>query len=163
MSLIGVLQEINQQNSAAGQPTDLVIGTVTSADPLEITINTAMAPLKAKVLYLTEPVVEKKIPVLEHNHYAINLGHTHTCPDGTTSEALTGRYLTESYSLVSEGYDSTEQAQDIVCWEHGKKLPIEDGFIILNRALEMGDKVLLLRVAGGQKFVVLSRLFEIGG
>ena len=134
MSLIGVLQEINQQNSAAGQPTDLVIGTVTSADPLEITINTAMAPLKAKVLYLTEPVVEKKIPVLQH---------LHSTPVGDTDNRL----------LESQ----------IICMEHGKELPVEDGYIILNRALEMGDKVLLLRVAGGQKFVVLSRLFEIGG
>ena len=111
-------------------------------------------------MYLTESVVEKKIPVLEHNHYAVNLGHTHTCPDGTTSEALTGRYLTEAYSLVSEGFDPTEQAQDIICWEHGKKLPIEDGFIILNRKLEVGDKVLLLSVAHGQKYIVLSRVFE---
>lgn len=134
MSLIGVLQEINQQNSAAGQPTDLVIGTVTSADPLEITINTAMAPLKAKVLYLTEPVVEKKIPVLQH---------LHSTPVGDTDNRL----------LESQ----------IICMEHGKELPVEDGYIILNRALETGDKVLLLRVAGGQKFVVLSRLFEIGG
>ena len=92
--------------------------------------------------------------------YAINLRHTHTCPDGTTSGALTGRYLTEAYSLVSEGYDATEQTQDIVCWEHGEKLPIEDGFIILNRKLEVGDKVLLWRVLNGQKFLIISRVFE---
>lgn len=161
MSLSQALYQMMQDNQAAGHPTDLRVGTVTKESPLEITINTQSAPLKGPVLILTEPVVEKKIPVLEHNHYAINLGHTHTCPDGTTSEALTGRYLTESYSLVSEGYDATEQAQDIVCWEHGKKLPIEDGFIILNRKLEVGDKVIMLRVENGQRFIVLSRVFEV--
>lgn len=42
-----------------------------------------------------------------------------------------------------------------------KKLPLskDKKYIILNRALEKGDKVLLLRVQNGQKFIVLSRIF----
>ena len=150
---------MRQENADAGQPTDLRVGTVTSEEPLEITINPAMAPLRRRQLYLTEPVVEKKIPVLTHKHYISTLGHTHTAPGGATGSALTGSYLGED-SLVSEGFNATLQDQNIVCWENGKELPIEDGFIILNRKLETGDKVLLLRVQGGQKFIVLSRIFE---
>ena len=160
MNLLDALQMVSSQNMSASQPSDLETGTVTGVNPLEVTRDIQQQALRQEVLYLTESVVEKKIPILDHNHYAINLGHTHTCPDGTTSEALTGRYLTEAYSLVSEGYDATEQTQDIVCWEHGEKLPIEDGFIILNRKLEVGDKVLLWRVLNGQKFVIISRVFE---
>lgn len=160
MELKDVLYQMMQENMAAGQPTDLRVGTVTSEEPLEITINPAMAPLRRRQLYLTEPVVEKKIPVLTHKHYISTLGHSHTAPHGETTTNLSGRYMTEPWSLVSEGFDSTEQAQNIVCWEHGKELPIEDGFIILNRKLEQGDKVLLLRVQSGQKFIVLSRIFE---
>lgn len=160
MNLLDALQMVSSQNMFASQPSDLETGTVTGVNPLEVTRDIQQQALRQEVLYLTESVVEKKIPILDHNHYAINLGHTHTCPDGTTSEALTGRYLTEAYSLVSEGYDATEQTQDIVCWEHGEKLPIEDGFIILNRKLEVGDKVLLWRVLNGQKFVIISRVFE---
>lgn len=160
MNLLDALQMVFSQNMSASQPSDLEMGTVTKVDPLEITRDIQQQALRQEVLYLTESVIEKKIPILDHNHYAINLGHTHTCPDGTTSEALTGRYLTEAYSLVSEGYDATEQTQNIVCWEHGEKLPIEDGFIILNRKLEVGDKVLLWRVLNGQKFVIISRVFE---
>ena len=58
MELRDVLQQMIQENTRAGQPTDLRIGTVTKADPLEITINTQMAPLRAGVLLLTECVVE---------------------------------------------------------------------------------------------------------
>ena len=162
MELKDILQQMMQETAAAGQPTDLRIGTVTSEEPLEITINTNMAPLRRSQLYLTEPVVEKKIPILQHNHWIDTLGHSHTAPHGETTTNLSGRYMTKPWSLVSEGFDSTEQAQNIVCWEHGKELPIEDGFIILNRKLEQGDKVLLLRVQNGQKFVVLSRIFEEG-
>ena len=92
-SLLQELQIIAGQQQHSQQPTDLAIGTVTAVDPLEITKDVHQQALRQEVLYLTESVVEKKIPVLEHNHYAVNLGHTHTCPDGTTSEALTGRYL----------------------------------------------------------------------
>lgn len=129
MELIQALQQIMQKNMQAMQLTNLVIGTVTAESPLEITSSTAMAPLRAGVLYLTEPVIEKKIPILQH---------THTTPDGTTGSAL----------------------ESVVCQEDGKPLPVEDGYIILNRKLEVGDKVLMLRVQNGQKFIVLSRVFE---
>lgn len=90
MTLAEQLFLMMQKNSEAQQPTDLVTGTVTSAAPLEITVNTAMAPLKAPVLLLTESVVE----------------------NGASS-------------------------------------------------LEIGDKVLLLRVQHGQKFIVLSRAYSL--
>ena len=132
MDLKDVLYQMMQENTAAGQPTDLRVGTVTREEPLEITINPATSPLRRRQLCLTEPVIEKKIPVLAHRHRI----------------------------QVSEGADAALQGEDIVCWEDGKKLPVKDGFIILNRRLEEGDRVLLLRVQHGQKFIVLSRIFE---
>lgn len=159
MSLSQALYQMMQDNQAAGHPTDLRVGTVTKESPLEITINTQSAPLKGPVLILTEPVVEKKIPVLEHRHHINTLGHSHTCPDGGTSTDLTGSYPT-LYSLRSQGADG-DQTQNVVCYEHGKPLPVEDGYIILNRKLEVGDKVIMLRVENGQRFIVLSRVFEV--
>ena len=47
-----------------------------------------------------------------------------------------------------------------MCIENGQPLPVEDGYIILNRALAAGDKVLLLRVETGARYIVLSRMFE---
>lgn len=159
MELKDVLYQMMNDHQNATQPADLRVGTVTAVNPLEITINTSMAPLKAGILLLTEPVVEKKIPVLVHKHYIQTLSHNHICPDGTTTTDLTDRYLGED-SLVSEGYDPVLQNENIICYEHGKPLPIKDGYIILNRALEVGDKVILMRVQNGQKFIILSRVFE---
>ena len=140
MELKDVLQQMIQENAQAGQPTDIRIGTVTSADPLEITINTQMAPLKASVLYLTAAVVEKKIPVVEHSH-TIEVQDTYTGGGSATC--------------------STELSH-IICYENGAALPVENGYIILNRALAVGDEVILLRVQNGQKFIVLSRVFKEG-
>ena len=136
MELRDVLQQMIQENTRAGQPTDLRIGTVTKADPLEITINTQMAPLRAGVLLLTECVVEKKIPILQHTHEI----HATATGGGSCDPAL----------LESQ----------IICQEFGQALPVENGYIILNRALAVGDEVILLRVQNGQRFIVLSRVFK---
>lgn len=148
MELLDVLQQIGQQTAQALAPAELTIGTVTAAHPLEISIDPAMDTLRAPVLYLTAAVVEKKIPILQHSHQVTGLGHSHSAPEGSTSTNLTGTY------------DTTQALEDIACIEHGKPLPVKDGYILLNRALEAGDKVLLLQVMHGQKFLVLSRVFE---
>lgn len=158
MNLVDALVMVSEGTAKASQPCDLEVGTVTTVNPLSITRDVAQAPLTEAVLILTESVVEKKIPILDHIHHINTLGHSHTCPDGGTSTNLTGSYPTLT-SLVSEGANS-DQTQNIICYEHGQPLPIEDGYIILNRALEVGDKVLLLRVQKGQKFIILSRVFS---
>ena len=147
MTCLEVLQSINAQGMKAASPTDLTIGTVTAVGPLEITTQTSMQTLRESVLYLTEPVVEKKIPILEHSHEINTLSHTHTAEGGETSAGLTGTYT------------DLPELENIICYENGVPLPVEGGYIILNRGLAVGDKVLLLRVQGGQMFVVLSRIF----
>lgn len=160
MNLNDVLRQMMAESISAAQPADLQIGTVTAEEPLEISIDMSMQVLRRGVLYLTEAVVEKKIPVLSHSHYIPSgtLTHSH---NGAVGQDLTGQYQTGD-SLLSEGADTALQGENIVCWENGKELPIVDGYIILNRKLEVGDKVLLLRVQKGQKFIVLSRVFEEG-
>lgn len=140
MELVEVLQQIIQENQKAMQPTDLVVGTVTKVKPLEITTDNRAAPLRSPVLYLTESVIEKKVTSFAHNH---DTTHNHIVTDATIQPA---------------GECSTELT-DIVCYENGKALP-HDGFVTLNRGLEVGDKVLLLRVQRGQKYMVLSRVFQ---
>lgn len=159
MNLVDALVMVSNEQNKASQPCDMEIGTVSSVKPLTVERDIAQAPLNEAVLILTESVIEKKIPILEHIHHINSLGHSHSCPDGGTSTDLTGSYPTLK-SLVSKGANR-DQTQDIICYEHGKPLPIKDGFIILNRALEVGDKVLMLRVQHGQKFIILSRIFEV--
>lgn len=169
MELLDILQQISQQSQRASMPTDLKIGTVVATDPLEISINAAMAPLKQNVLYLTVSVVEKKIPILNHTHITDGFSHTHTTSNlghshdvlGTESSTdLTGSYIS-SVGLGQDAFESDERLTSIACTENGLPLPVENGYIILNRALAVDDKVLLLRVQNGQKFIVLSRVFEV--
>ena len=168
---------------------DLAVGTVTGVSPLKVKVREDMDDLPEEVLWLTAAVIEKKIPVLEHTHITDgfrhdhilpDLSHDHTLPDlshshsggeGETGQALTGSYSTENSldgsfqtetSLNQDAFESDERLTDIYCLEDGKKLPVRDGYIILNKGLEEGDKVLMLRVCRGQQFIILSRIFEKG-
>lgn len=132
-NLLQEIQAIVQQVDHASQPADYLVGTVTSEDPLQIVTDTSQAPLNASVLHLTSAVVEKKI----------RLSHTH-----------------EIYDTYTGGGSASTALDDVHCIENGEDLPIEDGYVILNKKLEVGDRVILLRVQHGQQFIVLSRVFE---
>lgn len=189
MDLIDTLHGIVEGSMNAYGLSDLAVGTVSRTDPLEITIRETMAPLPQEVLWLTAAVVEKKIPVLTHEHITkgfrhghtvsgighshtvSGLGHSHSTDEGSTGTGLDGSYQTGdslggSYAtgdaLMPDAYTSDKRLENIVCYEDGKALPVEDGYIILNRGLAAGDKVLLLRVMRGQQFIVWSRIFERG-
>ena len=120
MDLLDIVQEIVQKNMTAAQLTDLRIGTVTKASPLEITTDISAQPLQAQILYLTDAVVEKKL---------------------STQPALSNVAFTVN----------------------GQAVPASSGGIVLSPALAVGDKVILLRVQNGQKYIVLSRVYGGGG
>lgn len=172
MELSDVLRGMMEDSIRAYSTTDLAVGTVVSEKPLKVKVREDMDALPEETLWLTAAVIEKKIPVLEHLHTTNGFRHGHTLPDlshthsgeeGDTGPALDESMETET-ALNQDAFDSDNRLlkREIICYEDGKPLPVEDGYIILNRKLEEGDKVLLLRVCRGQQFIILSRIFERG-
>lgn len=168
MELSDVLRHMMQDSMEGYGLSDMTIGTVTSLKPLAVKIREGMADIPQDALRLTAAVIEKKIPILKHEHITAGFRHSHALPDlshshsgeeGETGPALEGAMTTET-ALNPDAYTSDERLDNIICYEDGKPLPVRDGYIILNRALEAGDKVLLLRVMRGQQFIILSRVFE---
>lgn len=170
MDLTDVMRQMMQQSMEGYGLSDMAIGTVTSTQPLAVKIREGMADIPQEALRLTAAVIEKKIPVLEHLHTTDGFRHAHVLPDlahthsgeeGETGSSLDGSYETED-GLQQDAFDSDKRLlkSEIVCYEDGKPLPVKDGYIILNRALEAEDQVLLLRVMRGQQFIILSRVFE---
>lgn len=189
MDLIDTLHGIVEGSMGAYGLSDLVLGTVTGVKPLEVTLRESMAPLPQEVLWRTAAVVERKLPVLEHEHITAGLRHghslsglghghalsglehSHTAEEGPTGSALGGSLQTErglegayptAEALLPDAYTSDRRLERVVCYEDGRPLPVENGYIILNRGLAVGDRVLLLRVMRGQQFIILSRIFERG-
>ena len=97
MNLLSVIQTAIKNTMDSAQLTDMAIGTVESASPLEIRMDIHQAPLKGDVIILTDAVKEKSITI------------------GGTA-------------------------------------------YIVQQGLTEGDKVLMLAVQHGQRFIVLSRV-----
>lgn len=146
MELIDVVQKLVAQTMQASGLTDLVVGRVTGVGPLSITEQDVRDPIPAVALRLTSAVVEKRFPVLSHRHEVV---HSHSIHDTYSGGGSCG-----------EGGTCSEELGGAACYENGVKLPVKDGYILMNRGLEVGDQVLMLRVMGGQNYIVLSRVYE---
>jgi hypothetical protein len=159
-NLLTTIQRIvvNVVNSMV--PTEYCYGTVTSQNPLSIRLNEGTIEISGESIVLTEPVIEKLLTINKHTHcVGETLGlHVHPIPAGGSTSAPTGM------SQLTEIDDTVVSAK---CTEDSVDLPTssdtEKIVVTLNRGLEKGDKVVMLRVSSGQKFIVLSRIFEREG
>ena len=97
--LLGVLQQIIQNNMQGMKLTDLCFGTVATADPVTITLEGTMQPIPAAAIVLCDAVKARSVTVTDSG------GYTATVP--------------------------------------------------LSTALTVGERVIMLRCANGQRFVVL--------
>lgn len=97
-NLLGVMQEIMQENQKAMKPTEVAFGTVATVSPLSILVDGTSQPKPEAGLILTEAVIPK-----------------------------------------------TVQAQG------------GGGMVVVNKGLAVGDKVVMLRVSRGNRYIVLSK------
>jgi hypothetical protein len=114
MKKIGELANLIKQAGAgateAGKPVNILFGSVTHINPLEVTVDQRFA-LDEDFLIVPESLTE----------YKIDVSHTHSYSGGTTGPAL---------------------AQEL----------------LIRRGLEVGDSLLLLRMQGGQQYIILDRV-----
>lgn len=113
--------------------TDYRIGTVIKLNPIKIDFgeNKILTDVGTNIFY-TEAVIEKKL-VLGHKHTINGLEHEHAYSGGVTSQSLGQSYPT---------------SEDLKTY-------------IINDGIKIGDKLLILRVANGQKFIILSKLRDV--
>lgn len=159
-NLLNTIQQIAVQAVQANNPISFLYGTIKKVNPLAIEVGDNGLVIPEKALILCEPVIEKKIVIKKHNH-AIGSAlkdHTHVVPSAGTSKT--------SDTLINAKVDDT--VIDAYCWEFkdDNKLPYEpddDKIVVtINKALEVGEKVVMLKVCSGQEFIVLSRMYDLG-
>ena len=175
-NLLTVIQQIAVNAVQSTNPMEYRIGTVTSADPLKIRLNDSTLEISGSSILLTEPVVEKKITIQKHTHKigATIANHTHvvgTPPFTVTGTSVSGGAVEGTATGTAPKTNDFNEDTTIVdtvleakCTEFGVDLPIDSDsdkiVFTTNRALEKDDKVLMLKVSGGQQFIVLSRIFR---
>lgn len=130
--MLSLIKQAAAEQNAAGKPVAVMVGKVVAASPLKIQVDQKMT-LTESFLILTKAVID----------YSINMTVDHSTEPHTHSHGYTDnstRMTTDSHTH-SHSYRGTKK------------------FTIHNK-LKEGDAVLLLRVQGGRKFIVLD---VIGG
>lgn len=166
-SLNGAIQKAINSNFNSRSLTNLVFGNVVQIDPdIRIKIEGDQEPLPTAALEFTDAVLEKKMIVHRHKHDITSLRHTHITDDATspstsrlqeTFDALNGTYPTEYELQNIEYYINGDQVEKININTDVETLATQ---IVINRALEVGDKVMMLSVKNGQGFIVLCKITE---
>lgn len=138
--LLKAIQSVSWAAVQAGAPTGIYYGTVTSETPLKILVEQKME-LTEEFLVLSGAVRDRKVELtlavgtMETEDASFPTSHTHPCDAQST--------------VGSASFDSAHRHR-----LEGRKQ------VLLHLALRTGEKVILLRMQGGQKFLVLDRLGE---
>lgn len=143
--LVKTIQTITSRRATNG---DFVMGTVIKLSPLTIQVGTMS--LTENFLMLSPFCIETKI----------NLDHSHEM-SGSTKPTSLGSHM-HSVTISSTNYATSEA--DLGSHSHDVEIQSANGLgvVTLWRGLKVGDNVLMLRGANGQKYYVLQRQEGIG-
>ena len=121
---------------------DIVFGVVKSPPPDTRIMVENKFEVGNDFLFLSQLCYEKRIP----KSYIDEDVHTHVVPAHTTGDASVGDHGSHTHSVSSVTTQGrTSEIKTILIW----------------RGLEAGDKVVMLRLASGQKYYVLQREGEL--
>lgn len=123
-----------------GKPSDVMFGTVSSTTPLRVFINQKLT-LEEDQLVLTNAVRDYEVKLTTKG----DDGEAILCTPVTDSH-YTGSAFWGSASPDTSGFATHTHAYS------------GDKWFKVNLALKVGEKVILLRCAGAQKYVILDRV-----
>lgn len=126
-----LMGQIAKEAMDATQPTGIFFGTVLSTSPLQISVEQKMTLTEQQLILGT--LVRTFNVTMTFNHTTNNATHNHAIHD-----TYTGGGSSED-NTHAHGYSGTKTFQ-------------------VNLGLSVGEKVILVRVQGGQKYLVLDRV-----
>ncbi|MEG2050884.1 MAG: DUF2577 domain-containing protein [Oscillospiraceae bacterium] len=140
---------------SASKPSELLFGMVTSTKPLQINVEQRMT-LTSPQLVLTRNVTDFQVS-MTMNHETddsladVDLSHDHTL----TGNTGTGGSDNHTHSLTANtGVGGTNTLNHKHRYAGKKTFTMHNGLVV-------GDEVILARMQGGQKFIVLDRVVGI--
>ncbi len=126
--LLQIIKQAAAEQNEAGKPVAVMMGKVVSTSPLKIQIDQKLT-LSESALILTKSVID----------YSVNMTVNHA----TESHTHAHSYIDDSSTRTTETNT------------HNNAYAGTKAFAVHNK-LKVGDNVVLLRVQGGQKFIVLD-------
>lgn len=136
----------------ANAPTSVLFGTVTSVNPLEITVEQKLK-LTKEFLVLTKNVKDYTVDVtMDWNteNKTLDANHNHEMSGSIQVDSVSTDPITNTVT------NTMEVTQKNINLTHNHKIAGRKQIIIHN-ALKVGDDVILLQQQGGNNFIVLDK------
>lgn len=148
-NLVELIKKAADEANEASKPMGVYFGTVTKDEPLEINVEQKIN-LTKEFLILTNAVKDHYVDItVSHNTEKTTIDHTHDV-QGSTGSADSPPH-THKVDITSQTNEPT--TTHLHAYKGKKKMLIHNG-------LKIGEKVMLLRVQGGQKYVVVDRISD---
>lgn len=161
--LLNIIKKAAKETIDESTPANIIFGTVTSTSPLNINVEQKIN-LTKEFLILTKNVIDYEVDV------SINWSTENKSLNGNHSHDISGEISVNSSASVNPNPDNVsisinndvnsllavdEQSLELAHAHNiiGKKT------LIIHNALKDGDKVILIRQQGGQKYVVLDKIY----
>lgn len=148
-NIVQVLQGLIKQSMDSASLANVMFGTVVSVNPLQINVEQRFT-ITEEFLILTKNVKNYTTTVTVNwntENTNLDLTHNHTIGAFTTGQAENHSHSVNS--MQTQDYDLNNTHQHNIS---GTKT------ITVHNALKQGDKVVLIRAQGGQKYVVLDKV-----
>ncbi len=141
-NILGVLKKIVLDVNEASKPVNIVFGTVISESPLKIQVSQKLI-LNKKQLILTRNVTDYEVNMsIDHETETFTYSHKHSIDDYYSSNK-------ETYANNTKEHTHT----------HKHKIKGTKPFLVHNK-LKIGEKVVMVRVQEGQKYIVIDRVVK---
>ncbi len=161
--LLNIIKKAAKEAIDESTPSNVMFGTVTSTSPLNINVEQKLN-LTSEFLILTKNVVDYTVDVtIEWNteNRTLNANHSHEAnSDVSVNSNATVSPNPEgvSVSITNEVSSNVNVQQKNINLTHNHSITGRKSMTIHN-ALKSGDKVILIRQHGGQKYVVLDKIY----
>ncbi len=161
--LLNIIKKAAKEAIDEATPSNVMFGTVTSTSPLTINVEQKLS-LTSEFLVLTKNVVDYTVDVSmdwSTETRSLNANHSH---DASSNVSVTSKASVSpnpdniSVSVTSDASADVSVQQKNINLSHAHGISGRKSLTIHN-ALKNGDKVILIRQHGGQKYVVLDKIY----
>lgn len=160
--LLNSIKKAASEAVEASKPVALMYGKVLSVEPLEINVEQKMV-LHSAQLVLTRNVSNYTTEVTiawDSNNTQLNANHTHNLNGDisvNSSATINPNPDNQQVNISNEISNNMSVAQKSINLTHAHSITGKKKIIIHN-GLNIDDEVLLLRMQGGQKYIVIDKV-----
>lgn len=161
--LLNIIKKAAKEAIDEATPSNVMFGTVTNTSPLTINIEQKLN-LTSEFLVLTKNVVDYTVDVSMNwstETRSLNANHSH---DASSEVSVSSKASVSpnpdniSVSITNNTSSDVSVQQKNINLSHAHEISGRKSLTIHN-ALKSGDKVILIRQHGGQKYVVLDKIY----